>query len=192
MEITGTLGQHTLKLEANDFQAAVARGRVFSVANQTGVVTQDGLSVTEPVLTLANPAGSGVKGRLWFAGTSFLVAFPLGAVILLAAGTDASDDAVTGTKVTAHRRGRLGGLSDQGNIIQPFLAATLPAIPVGIAILGCGLTGTIGTAPTAPMLGRWFNGAIEIMPGTNISIQTTTDSGAVGTVCEYIWEEIDL
>lgn len=192
MEITGLLGQHNIGLETDGFEAAVARGRVFSVCNQTGVATQAGLSVTDPVLTLANPAGSGVKGRLWFAGASFLVAFVAGAVVLLAAGTDAADDAVTGTKTTAHRRGRLGGLSDQGNILQPFLAATLPAIPVGIAILGCGLTGTIGTAPTAPMMGRWFNGAIEIMPGTNISIQTTTASGAVGCVCEYIWEEVDL
>ena len=192
MEITGLLGQHNVGLESDDFQAAVARGRVFSVANQTGVATADGLSVTEPVLTLANPAGSGVKGRLWFAGASFLVIFGDAAIVWLAAGTDAADDAVTGTKVTTHRRGRLGGLSDQGNIIQPFLAATLPAIPVGIAILGCGLTGAITLMPAAPMLGRWFNGAIEIMPGTNISIQTSTDSGAVGTVCEYIWEEIDL
>lgn len=192
METKGTIGPHAVALEDNDFQKAVAKGRVYSVCNQTGVTSQAGLSATTPVLTLANPAGSGVKGRLWFAGASFVVAFSAGAVVLLAAGTNAAAAAVTGTKTTTHRKGRLGGLSDQGNAIQPFLAATLPAAPVGIAILGCGLTGAITVAPTAPMLGRWFNGAIEIMPGTNISIQTTTASGASGTVCEYIWEEEDL
>lgn len=192
MKVKGTVGPYAVAAESNDFQAAVAKGRVYSTCNQVGVTSQATLSATTPVLTLANPAGSGVKGRLWFAGASFLVVFAAGAVVLLAAGTDSAAAAVTGTKSITTRRGRLGGLSDQGNSIQAFLAATLPAAPVGIAVLGCGLTGAITTAPTAPMLGRWFNGAIEIMPGCNISIQTTTASGASGMVCEYIWEEVDL
>lgn len=185
----GTIGGNQVALETFDFQAAVAKGRVYSVANQTGVATQAGLSATTPVLTLANPAGSGVKGKLWYAGATFNVIFAAIAAVFVAVGTDTAAAAVTGTATTAHRRTRLGGLVAQGNSIQAFLAATLPAAPVAIAILGSGSTGAVVIETTIKPLERWFNGAIEIMPGTNLSIQTSAASGAVGTLCEYIWEE---
>lgn len=188
----GTIGANAVALETDDFQSAVARGNVYSVANQTGVATQAGLSATTPVLTLANPAGSGRKGRLWYAGATFNVVFAAIAAVFVAVGTNTVAAVVTGTKTTAHRRTRLGGVDDQGNAIQPFLAATLPAAPVAIAILGSGSTGAVVIETTIKPLERWFNGAIEIMPGTNLSIQTLAASGAVGTLCEYIWEEVDL
>lgn len=191
-QLIGNIGPHSVLLKEDSFEAAVARGRVFSVANQAGVTSQAGLSATTPVLTLANPAGSGVKGRLWYASAAFTVAFATAGAVFLAAGTNTVAAVVTGTKTTAHRRLRLGGVDDQGNAIQPFLAATLPAAPVAIALLGAGLTGAITTVPVARPLDRWFNGAIEIMPGTNISLQTGVASGASGMFCEYIWEEVDL
>lgn len=174
------------------FLEAVDKGRVFAVANQAGVTSQAGLSATTPVLTLANPAGSGVKGRLWYAGATFLVANAAAAAVFAAVGTNTVAAAVTGTKTTAHRRTRLGGLDDQGNAIQAFLAATLPAAPVAIDILGAGLTGAITTVPSVEPLERWYCGAIELMPGTNFSLQTSTASGASSMLCAYIWEEIDL
>lgn len=188
----GNIGPHAVNLRADDLAAAVERGRVFGVSNQAGVTSQAGLSATTPVLTLANPAGSGVKGKLWFAGAGFLVAFAAAAIVELAAGTDSAAAGVTGTLTTAHRNLKLGGLNAQGNKIVPLLAATLPAAPVGIAVLGVGLTGAITTIPAVPTLGRWFHGSLLIMPGTNISIQTSTASGASGMVCEFIWEEEDL
>ncbi len=192
MRTQGRLGPYTVDTEVDDFEAAVARGRVFSVANQSGVTTQGGLSVTTPVLTLANPAGSGVVGRLWFASASFLVVFGAAAAVYIAAGTNTVAAVVTGTLTTTHRRTSLGGLSAQGNRVVPFLAATLPAVPVAISLLGAGLTGIITGKTAVDPLERWYNGAIELMPGTNISIQTSTASGASGTLCEYIWEEVDL
>lgn len=174
------------------FTLAVEEGRVWSVANQAGVTSQAGLSATTPVLTLANPAGSGVRGRLWYAGATFTVAFATAGAVFLAAGTNTTAAVVTGTLTTAHRRTKLGGIDSQGNTINAFLAATLPAVPVAISLLGVGLTGAITTAPHLQSLGRHFNGSILIEPGTNISIQTGVASGASGTFCEFVWEEQDI
>ena len=176
----------------DDFAAAVERGRCFAVCNQTGVTSQAGLSVTTPVLTLANAAGSGVRGRLWFAGATLEVAAATAGSVVLAVGTNTIAAVVTGTLTTAHRNLKLGGTNAQGNKIVPWLAATLPAAPVAISLLGVMLTGAITTLTTNPTMGRWFYGALTIEQGTNISIQTLVASGAAGLLCEFIWEEIDV
>ena len=186
---TPSMSRYGSAIVQDDFAAAVERGRVFGIANQTGVTSQAGLSATTPVLTLANPLGSGVCGRLWYAGAVFEVAFA--AAVFLAAGTSPVAAAVTGTLTTAHRNLKLGGLSAQGNKVIPFLAATLPAAPVAIDLLGVGLTGAITTVPTSQPVGRWYNGAILIKPGCNISVQTNTASGTSSTLINFIWEEID-
>lgn len=174
----------------DSFARAVERGRCFIVANQSGVTSQAGLSATTPVLTLANPAGSKTTGRLWFAGAQFTVAPATAGAVWLAAGTNTVAAVVTGTLTTAHRNLKMGGENAQGNKVVAFTAATLPAAPVAIALLGVNLTGAITTIPTLATLGRWFCGAVLIQPGTNISIQTGVASGASGTFCEYIWEEV--
>lgn len=170
-------------------EKAAYEGRAFVVVNQTGVATQAGLSVTTPVLTLANPVGSGVRGKLHFAGASFLVVFAAAAAVWVAQGRGPELGGVTGTLTTAHRNLKMGG-KEPG--IKAFLAATLPEAPVAISLLGAGLTGAITTIPQIATLGRWYNGVIQIMPGFNLSIQTSTASGAAGTLCEYIWEEEDI
>lgn len=200
-EVTGLVGEQSLSegaqgriglskrgqmIASNSFREAVERGRCFSVCNQAGVTSQAGLSATTPVLTLYNAAGSGVNGFLWFAGASMAVANAAAAAVWLAAGTVVTAAAVTGTATTAHRNLKLGGATPT---LQPLLAATLPAAPVGISLLGMGLTGAITTVPASGIIGRWFNGGLVIAPGTNISIQTSTASGASGLWCEYIWEE---
>lgn len=171
-----------------DFQDAVERGNTYAVANQTGVASQAGLSATTPVLTLANPAGSGQNGILWFAGCTFTVVFAAVAAVFVAVGTNTAAAAVTGTLTTAHRNLKLG--AGLGNKVVPYLAATLPAAPVAIGLLGAGLTGAVNLFPQMPALGRWYNGGIIVAPGTNLSLQTLAASGAVGMFCEYIWEEV--
>ena len=192
MSLEGMIGNYPTHLVDRDVLWATDQGRVYSVANQAGVTSQAGLSATTPVLTLANQAGSGVKGLLHFAGATFLVAFAAAAAIFVAVGSNPVDAEVTGTLTTAHRKTQLGGLTSQGNRITAFLAATLPAAPVAISLLGVGLTGAITTTPVVPTLGRWYNGTIVIMPGTNLSLQTSTASGTSGMLCEYLWEEVDL
>lgn len=187
VRLTRNLGMYTGDVQAA-FQAAVERGNVYGVCNQAGVTSQAGLSATTPVLTLANPAGSGVNAVLWFAGATFSVAFAAAAAVFVAVGTNTAAAAVTGTLTTTHRNLKLG--AGAGNKVLPFLAATLPAAPVGISLLGVGLTGAITTVPMVQTLERWFNGGIILTPGTNLSIQTGTASGASGTFCEFIWEEV--
>lgn len=174
---------------AAKYQEAVLTGNVYSVANQVGITTQAGLSATTPCLTLYNPAGSGVNGVLIFAGCVNTVAFAAAAVIWLGVNTNVAAAAVTGTLTTAHRNNFLGSAS--GNKLQALLAATLPAAPVAVATLGVGLTGAITTIPQIATLGRHFEGGFILKPGTAISFQTSTASGATGFFGEYIWFESD-
>lgn len=167
------------------FQDAVERGNTYGVCNQAGVTSQAGLSATTPVLTLANPTGSGVNGVLWFAGATFTVAFASAGAIWLA---HSAVPAALATLTTTHRNLKLAG--SQGNKLKPLLACTLPAAPVAISLLGVGLTGAITTVPMVQTLGRWFNGGVIVEPGHAISIQTGVASGNSGTFCEYIWEEV--
>jgi hypothetical protein len=170
------------------FYDAVMHGNCYGVANQAGVTSQAGLSGTTPVLTLYNPLGSGVNAVIWYTGSTFSVAFAAAATVFVAVGTNTAAAAVTGTLTTAHRNLLLG--AGQGNKVQALLAATLPAAPVGVAILGMGLTGAITTVPHIQTLERWFNGGLVLKPGCNLSIQTSAASGASGTWCEYLWEEV--
>lgn len=172
------------------FQEAVLRGRCFTVAAVAGITTQAGLSATTPALTLYNPATSGVNAVLWYAGVSFDVVFAAVSTVYVAVGTNTVAAAVTGTLTTTHRNCLLGSTNNPA--VTPLLAATLPAAPVAASILGHGLTGAVVLLPTTKPLCRWFNGGLILKPGTNLSIQTSAASGATGTWCEYIWEEIPV
>lgn len=173
---------------AASFQEAVLRGNCYTVASQSGVTSQAGLSVTTPVLTLANPSGSGVNAVIWFAGATFTVAFATAGAVWVTVADGTEDAAVTGTASTIHRNCKVG-LSNNPKV-NVFLAATLPTAPIAVSLLGVGLTGIITTVPQVQTLGRWFDGAIILTPNTNLSIQTGVASGASGTFCEYIWEEV--
>lgn len=171
------------------FDAAVKRGRVWAIANQAGVTSQAGLSATTPVLTLANPIGSGVRGKLWYASASIDVAFATAATIYLAAGAW-HQTPVTGTLTTAQRNLKLGA-GGAMSAIRCFLAATLPAAPVAIDILGAAGTGAITVPLILPPLGRWYNGAVSIEEGTNLSVQTSAASGTNGLWTAFFYEEED-
>ena len=169
------------------YQQAVLGGNVYGVANQVGVASQAGLSVTTPVLTLANPLGSGVNAVVWFVGAAMSVANTAAAAIMVAVNTDTTDAAVTGTATTTHRNMLLGASGNPR--CNTFLAATLAEAPVSIGTLGIGITGAITVATTSPVHGRWYDGGLILGPNTALTVQTLTASGALGLWCEYIWEE---
>lgn len=171
------------------YYEAVSRGNCFAVANQAGVATQAGLSATTPVLTLFNPKESGVNAVIMYAGAIFSVAFAAAAAVWLAANMNVAAADTTGTEATP--RNLLLGNNKRASI-QAFTAATLPAAPIAIAQLGVGLTGAITTVPTGAPIGRWFDGGVILKPGSAVSIQTSTASGAAATFCEYIWEEVPI
>lgn len=172
------------------YYEATSSGNVFAVANQTGITTQAGLSATTPALTLFNPKNSGVYVSIIYAGCVASVAFAAASVIWLGANTNIAAADVTGTVTTAQRCGLLGNGKQPAAI--PLLAATLPAAPVAIATLGVGLTGAITTTPTSLTIGRYFDGMLVLSPGSAVSFQTSTASGASGFFGEIIWEEIPI
>ena len=182
-------GNLLTKHDGGSYDAAVERGNVYGVANQSGVTSQAGLSLTTPVLTLYNPAGSTKNLRVWYVGASMDVANATVSTLLVAVGANTIAAAVTGTLTTAHRNMKMGLASSP--VARTFLAATLPAAPVAIAILGAWNTAATTAGQAIPALSRWFNGALILTPGTNLSVQTSAASGTSGLWCDYIWEEVD-
>jgi len=170
------------------FMEAVDNGNVYAVCNQTGVASQVGLSLATPVLTLYNPAGSGVNCAVWYVGCVHNVVYVAEAAIFVAVGSNVGAAAVTGTLTVTHRNMKIGLAN--GCQARPLLAATLPAIPVAIGLLGSGTTGAVNLQSQIGMQERWYNGALILKPGTNLSLQTETVSAAAALLCEYIWEEI--
>jgi hypothetical protein len=170
------------------FQEAVRQGNVFSVCNQAGVTSQAGISATTPVLTLYNSPGSGKDCVVWYVGVTFTVVFAAVSAIFVCVGSDIQTAAVTGTLTTTHRNMKVG--LTQNPAARTFLAATLPVAPVAIGLLGAGLTGAVNLMPHLQTLERWYNGALILIPGSNLTLQTGAASGASGMFCEYIWEEV--
>jgi hypothetical protein len=184
----GAAGFETLTMDAHArYQQAVLNGNCFISSNQSGVTTQAGLSATTPVLTLANPKGSTKLLSVWYAGVILSVANVAAAVVWLAANVNVAAAAVTGTVATFSNCLIGNTNSPSGQILT---AATLPAAPIAIATLGSGLTGAITTIPYQLAMNRWFDGSLILLPGSAISFQTSTASGASSTFAELIWEEI--
>lgn len=179
---------------ASAFARAGERGRLYCTTHQgTGIVTQAGLSGTDAILSLHNPAGSGVTGKLHYCAVGAKVANVAAAVFWLAANTNVAAAIPTGTAAVV-RNLKLGGgmTNNQGQTLEALTTTTLPAAPVAIMTLGIGLTGAITTVPGIAMFERWLYGALLIQPGTTLSFQTSTASGAASCHAEFIWEEVPL
>lgn len=179
-----------IKSYGGSYAAAVLRGNVYTCVNQAGVTSQAGLSGTTPVLALYNPANSGVRVHVLYAGAVFTVSAATAGVVWVASHqTTAAAKAVSAVgTVSTNTRNALIGTSTQGAQAQACLAGTATT-PIAIAILGVLKTGAITTIPEDVTLGRWFDGGLILQPDSAISIQTGVASGASGTFCEYIWEE---
>lgn len=189
-----TLNRHGHVVWQQSLQSAAEHGRVFFAALQAPDAMANGLSATTPVLTLYNPAGSGVTGRLWKVAFVNEVANAAAAAIWLAAGSNTVGATTTGTITTAHRCSKLGGITpaSQGNRIVALVDATLPAAPVAIDLLGVALTGAITTVPSYKALSKWYYGGLLIQPGCNISVQSSTVTEASSSYVSFMWEECDL
>ena len=168
------------------FYEAVRLGNCYGVAAQAGVTSQAGLSATTPVLSLYNPIGSGVNAVLWYAAVTQSVAPAAAMVVWLGVNAPATT-AATGTLTTAHRNLLLG--AGLGNKVTPLLAATLPAAPVGLTVLGVGFAAALTVNNQQNPIGGWLDGSIVIGPGTAVSFQTSTASGTSGLFGEFKWEE---
>ncbi len=169
------------------FEEAVNRGNVWAVANQTTVITQAGLSITTPALTIAPRIGQGKVVKLWYAGCGSLVANAAALEIFLALG-GYSATAVTETTAATVRNMKTGDIGPPPGVAC-LAVATLPAgVPVAISLLGSGVTGDVTVDNHMTECGRWYDGAVWVNAGYSLSIQTST----AGTLfCEFIIEVQD-
>jgi len=173
------------------YAAAVLRGNVFACANQAGVTSQAGLSGTTPVLMLSNPVGSQKNLILWYAGFTFTVAFATAGVVWLASHTALPAAAVASTvEIADNINIRNCLLGSQTKPTGKAVLAGTGVAPIGICLLGAGMTAAITADPYVPAFGRWFDGAIVLGPNSAVSIQTGVATGASGGFCDYIWEEV--
>lgn len=178
------------------FSRAVERGRVFATCQQgTGIITQAGLSGTDAILALHNPAGSNISARLWHASFISKVAAVAAMVVWLAVNTNTIAAIVTGTAAVV-RRLKLGGgeSNNQGQTCIALTTATLPAAPTASIQLGLQLTEAVtGSFTLLPFyMPSEFAGAVLVQPGTTLSFQTSTASGAAGCHGCFVWEEVPL
>lgn len=170
------------------FDAAVERGNVYAMANQTTVTTQAGLSATTPALTIANRQGSKKEVRLWYVSAVSLVAPVAAAAIWACIGGSPTSAAVTETTKAIIRNMKTGD-ADSPPGVACLSVATLPAAPVVVGQLGGQITGAITVGVFTPVFERWYNGALRLAPNYNFSIQTSTASTLF---CEYIFEVVDV
>lgn len=172
------------------FQEAVLQGNVFCATDQgTGGQMPAGLSASPITVSLYNPASSGKIGVIWYASLTSKVAPAAASVIWIAANTNTVAAATTGTAAST-RNALIGSASNP--VIQALTTATLPAAPVAIMTLGTLLTGAITVQTQATPLGGFIDGGIVMYPGSSLSFQSSTISGAAGCHGSWIWEEISL
>ncbi len=169
------------------FEEAVNRGNVWAAASQATVVTQAGLSVTTPVLTLAPRIGQSKIVKLWYAGCGTLVANTAALAIWLALGGYLAT-AVTETTAATVRNLKTGDIGPPPGVAC-LRVATLPTgTPVAISLLGIGVTGDVTVDNHMTECGRWYDGAVWVNPGYSLTIQTST----AGTLfAEFIFEVQD-
>jgi len=146
------------------------QGNVFAIANQTGVASQAGISVTTPVLTLYNRWEPERPGNLvcqcylpcsLCSSCSCLCMCWLGCTAgCCYRNTD-----------TAHRNLRW---ADTEPSSKDLPGSHTTSRSCSNSILGGGLTGAITTAPSIAAMERWYNGALILTPGTNLTLQTST------------------
>jgi hypothetical protein len=171
---------------------AVTRGNMYGACQFAGTTIPAGLSASPTTLTLYNPAGSGKNAVILFASVTFLVAFAAASIIALAVSPTSQQAAVSGTAVVPINL--LVGSQGQA-VVKAFTTATLPSAPAAgstVAIMGAGLTGAITTTPAAVVMSREFAGSLVLAPGTALSFQASTASGASGAAAEFIWEEVPV
>ena len=169
-------------------------GRLFGCTEQgTGIITQAGLSATNAIIVLHNPISSNMTGRLWYAGITLKVVNAAAAVVWLGVNTNTNEAIPTGTQAVVRNYKLGGGIQNtQGQKMLALTTVTLAVAPVALCTLGAGLTGAITTVPAVPPFFREFYGCLMIQPGTTISFQTSTASGAAASHGEYVWSEHNL
>ena len=178
-------------LIVSTFQAqyaeAVRLGKVFSVANQTGIATTVGLATTYTGLALCNPLGSGVNLVLLKVAAAFPVAVAAGVVVGVMVGYSAGTN-VTHTAAIAPRSNLVG--TGAAGLALADTSCTFPTAPTLQKVIGTIGTAAITAMSIEPAISEDFEGSIILPPGAYAAFYTSTVSGALGFVGSFKWMEI--
>ena len=184
---TGEKGDLVSSLFHGRYYHAAKAGRLFTAANQAGVVTVVGLHTTYTGLVLSNPIASGIDVSLLRVGVGFIVAQPTtGAIVALEAGYNGTTDVTHSVPSTTLRNCYLGGAAPVANVDT---GATLPTAPTVIESFGSVLTEAITANQVQPAYTFDLGGYLILPPGGYCAIYTTIASGAASMVASFIWEE---
>ena len=184
--VTDTIGSLLVAQGAGDYATSVAKGNVYSGANQTGCVWSVGLHKTNTGLALTNPVGSGKNLVILKAGFTERVV-PGGIQDVWLAG-GSSTTAVTHSVAGTPRNMLVGQAAANVGLIDT--GATLPDDPVYLLpLIGGKTSAALSVASTICVVD--VGGLIVMAPGSFVIIATFTVGAAVGQMGCIIWEEID-
>ena len=167
------------------YQEANLRGNVFCAANTAAQATSTASS-TATGLILTNPVGSGVILSILDCAVGVSAVVPAVFTVGLFSGGPVSTTAVTQTVAITPRNAMIGN----GKVGAGLAAssATLPASPVHIRTLLCSTWITGGTSTSMEFAKDEISGAIALLPGTNVSIQSVV--GTQSCISSITWEEL--
>jgi hypothetical protein len=155
---------------------------VFTASTQAGVATSTGLSTTQTGFCLTNPAGSNVNLVILQINVACTTAPAGAATIVAAANVNPVAAAVTQTTPLTVRDARLGVTRTGAGLAAS--AVTLPAAPVVVRAIGGPVA---ATSISPPYIRDDVNGALVLVPGTSLSINSLTT--AISAVISMTWRE---
>lgn len=157
---------------------------VYVASTQAGVATSTALSTTQTGFTLTNPLGSGKNLVVMQINVACTTAPAAAATIVAAANVNPSATAVTQTTPLTVRNAKLGITSTGVGLAAS--AVTLPAAPVVVRAIGGPVA---GSSISPPYIHDDVNGALVLVPGTALSINSLTT--AISAVISMVWKEVD-
>lgn len=184
---SGSMSDLIVSQARGKYAEAVENGECFVAANSA----MQALSLNNATATgliLSNPRNSGVILELIHVGVS-LGSLPAGQSSLILTGAfDITQTATVHTTPLTPRNARLGlDKAGQGKVDS---AATIPT-PAIVRVLGGGPAATVATSTAfPPFISEPIDGAIQLEPGTCISLQALTT--AITVLASIFWREAPI
>ena len=160
---------------------ATEAGRVFYASGNAGVATPNGLSASSTVMTLYNPANSGVNLALLDISVACTARPAADVAVVLAGNLLVGQAAPTTVTLIGARSGMLGSPCGRALV---YSTATLPTVPVAVrpllavALAGCNMYSAVDVG-----------GALIVPPTIMVSIQATA---AITILPSMTWEEVPI
>ncbi len=171
------------------------RGRVFWATMTAGVIFPAPAATAANVMTLANPASSGVNLSLiaFDMVTTVIPGTPLTGLYGLYVNNNPVAAAVTGTALAAIAMPLGSGAVPSA---KPLTTSTVPVAPTLLKPFAQKVTGEVATVfpnPYLPDVHIDIDGTIVVGQGCAITPQQTVpDTTNATVICSFVWEEIPV